>query len=230
MDPSLVVRRPPRRFEPVGVDTSLAAWIDIGFGEIMEKRTYQIGRSTLTLEFGDLTTSGADVLVSSDDSYVTMGGGVSAAILRQGGPSILFDAAKKIPARLGDVDSHISGIAASKIHIPRAITIGDEELGTERNNCPGDPTLPRTGSHSQLTSIAFPAIGAGAAGFSYEAVAVQMADVVVEFLKSSPRPIDASIYEYDRFGRMQPIDYVSFFEQFAVHAKGVIPLHWRCPA
>jgi hypothetical protein len=28
----------------------------------------------LTLEFGDITASKADVLVSSDDSYLTMGG------------------------------------------------------------------------------------------------------------------------------------------------------------
>jgi hypothetical protein len=31
----------------------------------MNKRTYQVGKSTLTIEFGDITTSDADVLVSS---------------------------------------------------------------------------------------------------------------------------------------------------------------------
>ena len=49
------------------------------------KRTYQVGASTLSLEFGDITGSKADVLVSSDDSYLTMGGGVSAAIRRAAG-------------------------------------------------------------------------------------------------------------------------------------------------
>ena len=48
----------------------------------MKKRTYRFARSTLTLEFGNITDSTADVVVSSDDSYLTMGGGVSAAILR----------------------------------------------------------------------------------------------------------------------------------------------------
>ena len=48
-------------------------------------RTYAVGTSTLTLTFQDLATSTAEVLVSSDDGDITMGGGVSAAILRAGG-------------------------------------------------------------------------------------------------------------------------------------------------
>ena len=58
------------------------------------KRTYQFGQSTLTLEFGDITTSTAPALVSSDDYYLSMGGGVSRAILRAGGQSIALEAAK----------------------------------------------------------------------------------------------------------------------------------------
>ena len=57
----------------------------------------------MTLEFGDIPKSKAQVLVSSDDSYLTMGGGVSVAILRAGGNAIAIDAAKKVPASLGDV-------------------------------------------------------------------------------------------------------------------------------
>ena len=70
-----------------------------------------------------------------------------------------------------------------------------------------------------LNSIAFPAIGAGVAGFSYQDVAVQMASVIVESLKGRPRPVDVTIYLFDRFRRMQPLDYLDFFEEFAARTK-----------
>ena len=92
----------------------------------MTKRTYRIGHSTLTLEFGDITKSEADVLVSSDDSYVTMGGGVSAAILRAGGESILHDAAKKIPGKTpGTSSSPPPALSVQSIYFTRS------QLGTE---------------------------------------------------------------------------------------------------
>ena len=68
-----------------------------------EKIAYQFGKSQLTLEFGDIVTSDAQVIVSSDDCYLSMGGGVSAAIRRAGGDDIVLDAAKKIPAPLAGV-------------------------------------------------------------------------------------------------------------------------------
>jgi len=67
------------------------------------QRTYRVGASTLSLQLGDITESKADVLVSSDDCDLTMGGGVSAAIRRRAGQGILLEVAKKIPAKLGDV-------------------------------------------------------------------------------------------------------------------------------
>jgi hypothetical protein len=56
-----------------------------------DSRTYKFGESQLTLTFGDITTSEAQVLVSSDDCYLTMSGGVSAAIRRAGGTAIALD-------------------------------------------------------------------------------------------------------------------------------------------
>jgi hypothetical protein len=72
-----------------------------------------------------------------------------------------------------------------------------------------------------LNSIAFPAIGAGAAGFAYQDVAVQMASVIVDSLKGRSRPLGVTIYLFDRFRRLQPIDYLDFFEEFAIRTKGL---------
>ena len=61
----------------------------------MTEKTYKIGKSKLTLRFGDITTTNTQVIVSSDDYYLSMGGGVSASILKAGGNEIALDAAKK---------------------------------------------------------------------------------------------------------------------------------------
>lgn len=190
----------------------------------MKQREYKIGASTLTLAFEDLTTSTADVLVSSDDSYLTMGGGVSAAIRRVGGDAILIDAAKRTPCALGTVVVTTAGFLKAK-HVFHAITLGSGNLEPAE-------VITRTTRRClelldalELSTIAFPAIGAGVAGFSYEDVAVQMSDIIVATLSRSPRQIGATIYLYDRFRDMQPIDFVSFFENIAVRMKTVTDIN-----
>ena len=186
-----------------------------------QQRTYQLGKSKLILEFGDITASQADVLVSSDDTYLTMGGGVSAAIRRAAGEGILLEVAKKIPAKLGDVIVTGAGSLQAK-HVFHAITIGEPDGRAS-------DIVTRTTRRSLqllkalgLSSIAFPAIGAGVAGFAYEHVAVRMAEVIVEELRGSSEPLSVTIYLFDRFGRMQPIDYVRFFEEFASRTNRLI--------
>jgi O-acetyl-ADP-ribose deacetylase (regulator of RNase III) len=187
----------------------------------MNQRTYSIGNSQFVLEFGDLTKSTASVLVSSDDYLLTMGGGVSFAIRKAAGETIILDAAKKTPARVGDVVVTSGGALPAK-HIFHAITIGRgmQEVDVKQ-------IIRVTTQRSldllellNLDSIAFPAIGAGAAGFNYEDVAVVMADVITKHLFSSPRALHVTIYLYDPFRRNQ-IDFVRFFEEIAVKVSAL---------
>lgn len=188
----------------------------------MKKRTYQFGKSRLTLEFGDITTSSADVIVSSDDAYISMGGGVSSGILRAGGQEIMIDAAKKVPANVGDVIVTTAGRLHAQ-YVFHVITIGSGSEKVESHT-----VLRRTVSRCfdlldvlDLHSIAFPAIGAGVAGFSYEDVAVEMANIVAARLTASERSLDLTIFLYDRFGRMQEIDFIRFFEEFRARVPDV---------
>lgn len=186
----------------------------------MKKRTYAIGASFLTLEFGDLTKSSADVVVSSDDAYITMGGGVSAAILRAGGESILIDAAKKVPARLGDVVVTAGGRLPAK-HVFHAITIGEGTLRPREVIARTTRRCLELLDTLDLGSIAFPAIGAGVARFAYKDVAIHMAEALVEYLAGSQRRIDVTLYLYDRFRQMEPMDFLDFFEAFALRTNGI---------
>ena len=46
-----------------------------------DEKAYQFGKSRLIIKFGDITSAMTDVIVSADDAYLSMGGGVSASIL-----------------------------------------------------------------------------------------------------------------------------------------------------
>lgn len=193
------------------------------------QRTYQIGPSTLSLEFGDITTSKADVLVSSDDSNLSMGGGVSASIRRAAGQGILIETAKRVPAKLGDVIVTSAGLLPAKF-VFHAVTIGDGNLASGdivANATKRSLTLLR---ELGLSSIAFPAIGAGVARFALAEVAAKMAEAIVSEVHGTPDPLTVTIYLFDRFGRMQPIDFVQFFEEFAARTRGLDTGPARQPA
>ncbi len=187
---------------------------------MQHQRTYQVGASILSVEFGDITASKADVLVSSDDSNLTMGGGVSAAIRRAAGPGILLEVAKKIPAKLGDVVVTGAGSLPAK-HVFHAVTIGESAASADDVVASTTRRAMKLLKALGLPSIAFPAIGAGAAGFAYEDVAVHMAEAIVEELRDSTDPLHVTIYLFDRFGRMQPLDYIQFFEEFSSRTRGL---------
>lgn len=180
----------------------------------MNKRTYQFGTSYLSLVFGDITQSRAQVIVSSDDFYLSMGGGVSAAIHQAAGNQIVIDAAKKTPAQLGDVVITSAGNLPAQ-HIFHAITIGPGQQISAAD------VLQKTVTRCltlldllNLDTIAFPAIGAGAARFEPEDVAVQMADVISAYLQTCDRKLEVEIYLFDHFGVMDQLDYIRFFEEF----------------
>ena len=182
----------------------------------MKSRSYKFGNSRLTIEFGDITAAGSDVIVSSDDYYITMGGGVSAAVLRAGGQEIMIDAAKKVPAKLGDV------VVTTAERLKAQYIFHEITLEQYADQTPASQIVRKCVARCfdlldalGLDSVAFPAVGAGAAQFSYEDVAVEMADVIADRLVRSERSLQVTLFLFDRFGRMQPIDFVQFFEEFA---------------
>ena len=187
----------------------------------MNSRTYEVGRSKITLVFGDITTSKADALVSSDDYLLSMGGGVSAAIRRAGGARIAADASKMVPARAGDIVVSTAGDLPAK-YVLHAITIGPDRLNLAADAIVRQTTqrvmrlLPLLG----CASVAFPAIGAGVAGIPYEVVASEMAGALVGAILDTEGSYDVELYLMDRF-RMTRDDFFVFFEAFAARRFGL---------
>lgn len=189
---------------------------------LSSQRTYGFGNSRLVVRFGSIVSSDAQVIVSSDDCYVSMGGGVSAAIRAAGGESIALDAAKKVPAALGDIVVTSAG-ALNAQYVFHAITIGQNPSALSQADIIERATrrCMQLLDGLQLSSIAFPAIGSGVARFSYEAVATTMAKAIVEELEQNPKPIDVTIYLYDVRGHMKEGDFFRCFEELAARVPHI---------
>jgi O-acetyl-ADP-ribose deacetylase (regulator of RNase III) len=185
---------------------------------VFDERTYAFGSSTLTLRFADILNSPAEVLVSSDDFMLSMGGGVSRALAEAAGNAMVLDAAKSVPRHLGDVVVTTAG-ALNARYIFHVVTIGSWE--DKLDDSGAEEVVRRATSRCldivdalDVTSITFPALGTGAAGFSMEAAAAAMADIVAEHLQTSARKLQVSLYFRARTG-MSERQYIAFFEEFA---------------
>jgi len=192
------------------------------------ERVYTINNSTLRVIFGDITSSTTDVIVSSDDAYLTMGGGVSKAIRMGTSNDIYMDTKKHIPVSLGDV------VVTSAIKLPHkyvfhAITISKDNRKIKWTDRPDNPQEVQKFivKHAVdkcctllvslgLTSIAFPAIGAGSARIPYELVAKEMAESLTANLNATEEHLSVELYLMDRYGKMSEMDFIIFFEQIAI--------------
>jgi O-acetyl-ADP-ribose deacetylase (regulator of RNase III) len=183
---------------------------------MFNERTYAFGASTLTLKFADILDSEAEVLVSSDDYMLSMGGGVSMTIARAAGSAMRLDASKSVPRRLGDVVVTTAGALDAR-YVFHVVTIGSEDAPEESPEVFVKRATERCLDLTdvlEVSSIAFPALGTGVAGISMETSAIAMADAVCERLTTSPREYRVSFCFYARAG-VDSHEYVAFFEEFA---------------
>ncbi len=194
----------------------------------MEPRKYQFNNSTITIIFGNLLESKADVIVSSDDSEISMGGGVSGAIRKAGGEIIRIDAQKKAPITLGDVVVSSSGALVNQKFVFHCVTLAYEDRADLQKKLSQREDLQVfIIQHSvnkcfsllhalELSSIAFPCIGAGAAHFPIAKVAEVMADAISANLMKTQKQLNVELYLFDRFNQKTDMDYIDMFEHFAV--------------
>lgn len=149
---------------------------------------YKLNNSVLRVIYGDIINLRADAIVSSDDNHLTMGGGVSYAILRVGGQSIQNEARKHIPLQLGDVIVTSAGELAAK-YVFHAVTIDYTEMRGPTEESIGAATLKCMQLCDTLgvNSIAFPALGTGVGRFPFQLAAEVMIRTIAEYLLGDTR-------------------------------------------
>ena len=191
------------------------------------ERTYQFNNSTLSIKFGDLITSEAEVFVSSDDTEITMGGGVSQSILEAGGDFVRVDAQKKLPALMGDVIVSTAGQLSQQKYIFHCLTIDNKhDESFYQAKLSGKTTMNEyIIRHSvdecfhlmqalNIKSIAFPLIGTGIAGIDINLTAKVMSESLSDCLSRTNKSYQIELYLMDRFGEKSEFDYLRIFEYF----------------
>jgi len=208
----------------------------------MISRKYTYNNSTLTIVFGDILESNAEVIVSSDDTGVSMVGGISGAICRAGGECIRTDAQKKLPAQVGDVIVSTAGNLKHQLYVFHCLSVNFEHKKevfegrlsntSDMNNYILQHSVDKCFRLMQaldLHSIAFPCIGAGLAHIPLKQVAENMADVISSNLCKTQKPYEIELYLYESTGfdndkkMMSEMDYIDMFESFAI--KAALYLH-----
>lgn len=196
----------------------------------MDSRQYLFNSSTLTVKFGNILDTKAEIIVSSDDCDITMGGGVSGAILRAGGDTIIKDAQKMCPVPLGDVVVTTAGKMERQLYVYHCITIDKKRrLQIHARQVTEEDVLNYLLQHAvdkcfqlmsamDLTSIAFPAIGAGAARIPIKKVIEQMSIAIARNLACTNKALNVELYLYDIYNLYTESDYISMFESFAAKA------------
>jgi O-acetyl-ADP-ribose deacetylase (regulator of RNase III) len=137
--------------------------------------TYVLGNTTLRVEYSDITALGVDVLVSSDDTNLSMGGGVSEALLRMGGQEVWRESRKWVPVGLGNIAITTAGHLKAK-QIFHAAVLDRRKPYLTTIDLIRKVTKKCLSVCNELGfgSIAFPALATGAAGLSPERSAVAM--------------------------------------------------------
>ncbi|MDE7090037.1 MAG: TIR domain-containing protein, partial [Prevotella sp.] len=186
--------------------------------------------STLTVRFGNIIETEAEVIVSSDDCYVNMGGGVSFAILRTGGDSIMKDAQKMVPVPLGDVIVTTAGDMKHQKYVFHCITIDKtRSMDIMSSKVTEDDVLNYLLQHAvdkcfqlmlamDLTSIAFPTIGAGSARIPIQKVIEQMSEAIARNLSRTNKKLNVELYCYDIYKLCSESDIITLFENLAAKA------------
>ena len=196
----------------------------------MKSRQYIFNNSTLTVKFDNILDTKAEVIVSSDDCYITMGGGVSRAILMAGGDIIIKDAQKMCPVPLGDVIVTTAGKMEKQKYVYHCITIDKKRrLQILSRQVTEEDVLNYLLQHAvdkcfqlmqsmDLTSIAFPAIGAGVARIPIRKVIEQMSIAIARNLACTNKTLNVELYLYDIYSLYSESDYITLFESLAAKA------------
>jgi len=200
-------------------------------------REYKYNNSTLRVIFGNILDSKAEVIVSSDDTGISMSGGVSKAIRDAGGEIIHEDAKKKLPAQVGDVIVSTAGNLEHQKYVFHCLTLdfdhkievfeGKVTNTEDMNNYIIQHSVDKCFRLMQaldLHSIAFPCIGVGLARIPIKQLAVNLADVISSNLFKTQKSYEIELYLFMSTGydhnrlALSEMDYIDMFENFAIKA------------
>ncbi len=132
-------------------------------------------KTRIHLQQGDITDATVDAIVNAANTQLLLGAGVAGAIRRKGGPTIQQECDAIGPVALGEAALTGGGQLQARYVIHAAsMHLG----GMTSENSLRDATVNslKRANEKHLTSLAFPAIGTGIAGFPLD----QCAQIMLE--------------------------------------------------
>lgn len=137
---------------------------------------------------GDITEMEVDAIVNAANNLFVMGGGVAGAVKRKGGSIIEEEARQKGPKSVGDAVITSAGSLKAK-YVIHAVTMKMDFITNEDIIRKATFNTLLLAQQKGIKSVAFPALGCGVGGFSYEAAAKIMAQEVFHYIMEVPNPV-----------------------------------------
>ncbi len=146
-------------------------------------------KSKIAVAMGDITDMEVDAIVNPANDDLILGGGVSGEIRRKGGHVVQDECNTIGSIPLGE--AAVTGPGALKCkHIIHAASMPLGGWATEASLRNATKNSLKRADEKGLKTIAFPAIGTGAAGFSMERCADAMTKIVFDHLKEGKTSLD----------------------------------------
>jgi O-acetyl-ADP-ribose deacetylase (regulator of RNase III) len=175
--------------------------------------SYQIENTKFEVLYADITLLPTDAIVSSDDNYMSMGGGVSAHILSKAGDGLREEVKKHLPMKIGDVAVTSAGSLNAKF-IFHGITL-DLDNYVFANEDVVKSIVEKSLKLAEtlgLKQISFPALGTGVAKFPFQLAAKTITETISKYLSRGSSIERVTLCLYAREGvRASDIDL--FYEQ-----------------
>lgn len=149
-------------------------------------------KAKITLQQGDITDAGVDAIVNAANTRLQLGAGVAGAIRRKGGPTIQQECDQIGPISLGEAALTNGGQLRAR-HVIHAASMHLGGLTSEGSLRDATINSLKRAVEKQLTSIAFPAIGTGVAGFPLNRCAQVMLEEVRKHL-SGPTTLERVLF------------------------------------
>jgi O-acetyl-ADP-ribose deacetylase len=126
---------------------------------------------------GDITDADVEAVVNAANTHLQLGAGVAGAIRRKGGPTIQQECDAIGPIPLGE-SATTSGGQLQALYVIHAASMHLSGLTTEDSLREATVHSLKRAVEKQLTSLAFPALGTGIAGFPLDRCAQIMLEEV----------------------------------------------------
>jgi O-acetyl-ADP-ribose deacetylase (regulator of RNase III) len=153
----------------------------------------KIGKTTFSVERGDITDAEVDAVVNAANSELVMGTGVAGAMKRKGGVVIEEEALRQGPIEIGEAVLTVAGNLPAT-HVIHAATMGkDLKTDPEKIAAATKSTLALAEKH-RLTSLAFPALGSGVGSVAPEKSAEAIVSTVVAHLKGGTSTLQRILF------------------------------------